>query len=103
MNEWAWVPATGIEYWNPAYRLLVATNPPRKAYLEAVRAPLGPWARRSPNSTQVTFGPAARNMREAFVQTKLAKFKRLRIGVSNNCSSANGPSSVSKGSFGKTI
>ena len=88
---------------NPAYRLLVATNPPRYEYLEAVSAPLGPWARLSPNSTHDTFGPEFRHNLDALVHTRLAKLIRLRIGVSKSCRRANGPSSVNNGSFAKTI
>ena len=76
-NECAWVPLTGMPNNLPARTLLVPSKPPIKQYLEAVRPPSGPWARRRPNSRRVFFSPAAIRNLAAFVHTRLVNRKNV--------------------------
>lgn len=82
--------------------MLVASKPPRKAYLLAVSAPLGPYALLRPNSIHLAL-PAIIFILDALVVTKQEKFRRFRIGVSTSYSKANGPSSLKSGSLANTI
>lgn len=62
--------------------MLDPLKPPIIEYFDAQSAPVGPCALLSPNSKQLTLGPALSFIRAALVQTKVGKLTIVRIGVS---------------------